>query len=318
MLSNFVAVADGFSDEIFPNLHRVRQIVTERERGADGGGISAAGSVRGNTFDERGREQQFRFAVEENVNRLAAIFQVAALEQNGAAEFGVNLPGGLPHLFGRGNFLASEDFGFVQVRGDERGEREQFFFQDFFRRRLQQPCAASGDHHRVNDQRNLRTSRPRSEKFCDDGNIFRREQHSRLHRRWFQFGKHGFNLLLQHSWRARFDAEDAPGILRGEAGDGAGAVDAERGEGLQIRLHARAAAAVGTGDGEGEGKVLADGSHGGKFSRKAPSTKLQHPEKLQSRKLQSAHVRFGVCSLEVHWSLDVGAWSFLPWRRKTK
>ena len=40
------------------------------------------------------------------------------------------------------------------------------------------------------------------------------------------------------------------GILRGEAGDGARAVDAERGERFQIGLDARAAAAVRAGDGQ--------------------------------------------------------------------
>ena len=71
-----------------------------------------------------------------------------------------------------------------------------------------------------------------------------------------QFLKHGFDLLAQHFGRTRFDAEDAPGILRGEAGNGAGAVDAERGEGFQIRLDARAAAAVGAGDGQRDGQVF--------------------------------------------------------------
>jgi hypothetical protein len=63
-------------------------------------------------------------------------------------------------------------------------------------------------------------------------------------------------LLPQHCWRTRFDGEHTFGILRGEAGDGAGAVDAERGEGFQIRLDARAAAAVGTGDGERDGQLF--------------------------------------------------------------
>jgi len=64
-------------------------------------------------------------------------------------------------------------------------------------------------------------------------------------------------LLPQHFGRARFDAQDALGILRRETGDGACAVNAERGEGFQIRLDARAAAAVGAGDGQGDGKLFA-------------------------------------------------------------
>ncbi len=89
-----------------------------------------------------------------------------------------------------------------------------------------------------------------AEKIGDDADIFRREQHSGFHRRGRQFFKHGFDLLPQHPGRNRLDAENAPGILGGEAGDGAGAVDAERSEGLQVRLDARAAAAVRAGDGE--------------------------------------------------------------------
>ena len=52
--------------------------------------------------------------------------------------------------------------------------------------------------------------------------------------------------------------QNPAGILRGEAGDGARAVDAERGERFQIGLDARAAAAVGAGDGQ---------CHGQSFSR---------------------------------------------------
>src|ERR1022692_4015951 len=56
---------------------------------------------------------------------------------------------------------------------------------------------------------------------------------------------------------ASLDAEDLPGILRGDAGEGARAVDTQRGERFQIRLNARAAAAVGAGDGQRDGNSFA-------------------------------------------------------------
>jgi hypothetical protein len=48
-----VAVGNRRRDEIFPDLDRVRQIVAERERGADRGGISAARAVRADARHER-------------------------------------------------------------------------------------------------------------------------------------------------------------------------------------------------------------------------------------------------------------------------
>jgi len=255
MFSDAVAVGNRRRDEIFPDLHRVRQIVAQRQRRADRGGIGAAGAVRGHALHERRGEQQLRFAVEENVNRLAGIPQVAAFQQHRAAVAGMDFPGGFAHGFGRGDFCASEDFRLVQVRRDERGERQEFFLEEFFRRRLQQPRAAGGNHHRVNDQARMEDGGwEMAEKFCDDGNVLRREQHAGLHCRRRQFLEDGFDLLAQHFGRTRLDGEHAPGILRGEAGDGARAVNAERGEGFQISLDARAAAAVGAGDGQGDGQ----------------------------------------------------------------
>ena len=50
--------------------------------------------------------------------------------------------------------------------------------------------------------------------------------------------------------RREWNARDASRVLRGERRDRAGAVDAERGEGLQIGLNARAAARIRAGDGQ--------------------------------------------------------------------
>ena len=85
VVSDFVTVANRLGDEIFPDLHRVRQVVAERERGTNRSGISAAGAMRENAFDERRGEQQLRFTVKKNVNGLTAIFQMPAFHQCRAA-----------------------------------------------------------------------------------------------------------------------------------------------------------------------------------------------------------------------------------------
>jgi len=108
--------------------------------------------VSGNAFHERRGEEQLGFTVEENVHGFAGIFQVSTLYQNRAAETRMNFPRGGTQVFRCGNFLFRQNFRLVQVRRDERGEREEFFLQHFFRRGFQQPCAAGGNHHRINNQ----------------------------------------------------------------------------------------------------------------------------------------------------------------------
>ena len=105
-----VAVDNRRRDEIFPDLHRARQIVAERERGANCRGISAAGSVRRNAFHERRGQKQFRLAIKENVHGFAPgfaaaplrrgrrIFQMTAFDERSAAEARMNLPRHSPHF----------------------------------------------------------------------------------------------------------------------------------------------------------------------------------------------------------------------------
>jgi len=152
MAAYVVAVGNRRRDEIFPNLHRVRQIVAERQRRANRGGISATGAVRGNAPDKRRGKQQFRSAVKEDINSLAGIIEMAALHQNRAAESGMDFMRGGPQILRRRDFLFCENFRLVQIWRGERGERQKFFAQNFFRRRLQQPRAAGGNHHWIHDE----------------------------------------------------------------------------------------------------------------------------------------------------------------------
>ena len=79
-------------------------------------------------------------------------------------------------------------------------------------------------------------------------------QHAGLGRGGWKPGRQGGQLGLEKGRGHRADGTDLPGILGGETGDRRDSVDAERGEGLQIRLEACARTAVGAGDGECDGQ----------------------------------------------------------------
>jgi hypothetical protein len=137
----------------------------------------------------------------------------------------------------------------VRISASSRlGQRQKFFLEHLDGRRRQQVGPAGGDHDGINDQR--RAGGQSAEEFGDHFDIFRGEQHAGLHGRRWQLFKHGLDLLAQHFGRARLHGENAVGILRGEAGDGTGAVDTVGGKSFKIRLNAGAAAAVRAGDRE--------------------------------------------------------------------
>ena len=81
-------------------------------------------------------------------------------------------------------------------------------------------------------------------------------QHADLDRRHLKVGERGRDLRPNHAERHGADRLDHAGILRGQRGDRAGAMDAKRGESLEVGLDSRAAAGIGTGDGQGDRRRL--------------------------------------------------------------
>ena len=77
-------------------------------------------------------------------------------------------------------------------------------------------------------------------------------QHADLHRIDVEIGEHRVDLRGDEIGRHVVDAGDALGVLRGQRRDHRGAIDAERGEGLQVGLDAGAAAGIRAGDGDGD------------------------------------------------------------------
>ena len=67
-------------------------------------------------------------------------------------------------------------------------------------------------------------------------------EHADLHRADIKIGEHGIELRGDKIGGYVMNAEHALGVLRGERGDDGGAIDAERGKSLEIRLNPGATA----------------------------------------------------------------------------
>ena len=181
-------------------------------------------------FDKRRVQKQFCPAIKKNVHGLAPAAQVTAFDEGRATETRVDFAGGGAQVFDRRQFASGQNFGFVKVWCCQCGQRQQFLLQDSDRRRFQQNSAAGRNHHRINNQRDSRAGRPRSEKLGDDTDVFGREQHSGFYGGGRHFLKYGLDLLPQNPGRTSFDGENAFGILGGQAGNCTRAVNAKRGE----------------------------------------------------------------------------------------
>ena len=98
-------------------------------------------------------------------------------------------------------------------------------------------------------------------KVDDDPNDPGRKQHAGLGRARRKLRKDSFDLLSHDERFARLKAANLFRVLRGDTGDGAGAVNAESGKSFEIGLDSRAAPAVGAGDGQSDRHLLSFG-HG--------------------------------------------------------
>ncbi|MGY4452385.1 hypothetical protein ACVWZR_007045 [Bradyrhizobium sp. i1.3.1] len=107
------------------------------------------------------------------------------------------------------------------------------------------------DHHGIEHDMARLPARQRLRDRIDAGGL---RHHADLHRADLEIGKHGVDLRDDEFGGHRVDAGDAARILRRQRRDRGGAIDAERGKGLQVGLDAGAAARIGAGDGERHGR----------------------------------------------------------------
>jgi len=247
---------DGAGDKFFCSSDGVVEVVTEREPCCDGGGEGAAGAMRMDTTDVGAFEDADVVTSGEDVRGGVAL-EMAALEQDGAAKFFLDGVGGFAHGGDARDFIAEEDFCFVEVGGDECGQGKQLLHEVLHGGGFEQARPAGGDHDGINHHGSFFA--PSEDGGHGDADEVGGEEHASLERGHGESFEDQFDLVTEYFFFNRLDGVDASGVFGHDAGDGAGAVNTERGEGFQIGFDASAARVVGTCDSEGNGSY---GFHG--------------------------------------------------------
>ena len=218
-----------------------------REGAAAAMGVHVRGPARGEGLGLAGRPG-------EAVGQVVA-FRMAALEQERHAI-------GLGELERLGDaaerFPSEQDRGFVEVRRDHGGERDEPRLHGGDGVGSEQGGAAGGDHDGIDD----RGDAGGFDEVRDGEDDLGVEQHAGLEGLGSEVRRDLRALFRHERGRRSLHAGDAARILRGEARDRGRAEDAVRGERQQVRLHAGAGAAVRSGDAEGDGQFAGRGGVG--------------------------------------------------------
>src|SRR3954469_3156188 len=167
--------------------------------------------------------------------------EVPSLHHYDARPHRADPPRSRAHVVYGGDAAAGERLRLGNVRRQHLGKPEQVRLHCRHRILLQQAVAPLGDHHRIDDEFGQLEPFDRRGDRLDDR---RRGQHACLHRSRREIADDRFDLRDDQFGRDRFPRGHAQRVLRGDGGDGAGAVDAVRREGLEIRLDAGAASRV--------------------------------------------------------------------------
>ena len=174
--------------------------------------------------------------------------QVSALEQHGLAALCQQAPAGRPGFGRRGCRHAGQGFEFPGVGRDEGGHADQTAHGGNGRC-VGQFRPAGGHHDRIHDQGQARRGSAQDIGDCGDGGGG--TQHAGLDGAYGQVREHAEQLGPNHVGLYRRKRLHAQGILRGQGGNDAGAVNAVGDKGFQVRLDTRPTAAIRAGDGQG-------------------------------------------------------------------
>jgi hypothetical protein len=217
-----------------------------------GGGEGAAGAVVVPRVEPWTAEVIDRSVVPHDVDRLVGRVgdRVAALDHDRGSAERAQGASRLTLLGERADRGVEQDLGLAHVGGDHCRLGQEGLQVQALRLGLEQAVAAGGDHHRVDDE----PGQPAGRREVGDGvdDVGRRE-HARFHRSDGEVVEHGVDLRDDEIGGHRMYTADPSGVLGGQRGDGGGAEDAERGEGLQVGLDAGAAAGVRAGNGQRDG-----------------------------------------------------------------
>ena len=232
------AVANSLGGDQLGVFGRLQRVEAEREPGRERGRMCAARSVCSPVWVALARNLDQSIAVEEDVGCLRA---VAARDDDGLrAE-----RGSLCERRGVSVLVIRQDPRFRQVRCHHGHEWQESVSQRVERLLVEQPRAALGDHHGVEDDGRLRNQ---AERGGDGPDRLGRAEHADLDGVDADVGGDGAHLLRDGLRRQRVDGRDAGRVLRRDRRDRGHSVDPAAGEGLQVGLNAGAAAGVRAGD----------------------------------------------------------------------
>lgn len=250
-MADVPGVFEALVDELFGLVHGIGHEHALGNVGGEGGAEGAAGTV---VFgDGQAREHEFgEFAfVAEDVDDVVTA-EVAAFGDAGDIEFFGDDAGGFAEVFEGADGEAGEDFGFVEVGGDDAGEGEELGGEGADGVAVHEAGAVAGDHAGVDDEGGDAAD---GVGFAGDFDEFAGGEHAGFGGGDGESVADGHDLLHENGGGHGMDFAEFAGGLGGDGGDGAGAVDFEEGEGFEVGLHPGTGSAVGTGDGEDDGDV---------------------------------------------------------------
>ncbi len=143
---------------------------------------------------------------------------------------------------------AGQDRGLVQIRGDQRGERNQILSHYLFGLGAEEPGSRGGHHDRIDHERSPAVLPDRARNQPDQRRL---GQHAGLERRGGKILRQCGELFGDHVFGDALDRADLPGVLGGQSDDHRRPEDAELLEGFEIRLDPGATTGIRSGNGEG-------------------------------------------------------------------
>lgn len=225
-------------------LDRRLQIAAQREARGDGRGQGAPGAMCRCGEEPRPGESSGPPGRNQEVGHHFGLQMTAFDERCAGAEFEEPAPGPL-HLGRVPDLEIGEDGGFIEVRRDQRREREQPVAHDRLGRRIEEPVARGGHHHRIADVRPPATIADGIGDLAHQGN---RGEHPCLDRGRRQILGEGVELRGDHEAWHRVHGAHAVSILRCERDDDAGPEYPELLKCLEVGLNAGTATGIGPGD----------------------------------------------------------------------
>lgn len=228
-------------------LNRRRQRQPCGEMCGNGRGQGAAGAVgiiRVNALMRVGRDRCGR-VIEKDVGQFFPE-EMARFGQNRQLITVAEFPGGLVKFIVGTDRPPEDDLQFGNIRGDQRGQREQQLLHGRDGIIPDQAIAAGGDHDRIeNDSGDSVFGEQTGDAVDDLGCV----QHADLDGISADIIEDCTDLLLKKGNRHRMDCSDPEGVLGSQSGYGTRAVAAAGPDSLEICLDTGATAGIGTGDG---------------------------------------------------------------------